>query len=253
MWSPETGDSGWILQWKIFDNFYQAVLLTGTAFFYIIYIKLVEANLCDMGGDIFLSQETWEILCGMKTDDVELQLALQCAPLITGLKISNLLTISPDGFDKVEKIINGSFISMYPLLETEKKIVILLYQKERLEKYLRMTQVQNLLAEAGYTSCLLEEILPAFCEKYETYAETKQHFPHELGLLLGYPPEDVEGFIRHQGRNCLCTGYWKVYADKEGKLRLFEKYEYAKENLIQLLHYGLKMAEIIEICGNPAA
>ena len=32
-----------------------------------------------------MSQETWEILCGMKTDDVELQLALQCAPLITGL------------------------------------------------------------------------------------------------------------------------------------------------------------------------
>ena len=45
-----------------------------------------------------MSQETWEILCGMKTDDVELQLALQCAPLITGLKISNLLTISSDGF-----------------------------------------------------------------------------------------------------------------------------------------------------------
>ena len=65
-----------------------------------------------------MSQETWEILCGMKTDDVELQLALQCAPLITGLKISNLLTISSDGFCLVEKIISGSFISMYPLLET---------------------------------------------------------------------------------------------------------------------------------------
>jgi len=50
----------------------------------------------------------------MKTDDVELQLALQCAPLITGLKIF-LLTISSDGFCLVEKIISGSFISMYPL------------------------------------------------------------------------------------------------------------------------------------------
>ena len=84
-----------------------------------------------------MSQETWEILCGMKTDDVELQLALQCAPLITGLKISNLLTISSDGFCLVEKIISGSFISMYPLLETEEKTVILLYQKERLEKFCR--------------------------------------------------------------------------------------------------------------------
>ena len=142
---------------------------------------------------------------------------------------------------------------MYPLLETEEKTVILLYQKERLEKYLRMMQVQKLLTEEGYPSCLLEDILPVLCEKYEAYVETKNDFPHELGLLLGYPPEDVEGFIRHRGKNCLCTGYWKVYADKERKLRLFEKYEYAKENLIQLLHYGLKMTEIIEICGSTAA
>ena len=200
-----------------------------------------------------MSQETWEILCGMKSDDVELQLALQCAPLITGLKLSNLLTISPDGFRQVEQITEGSFISLYPLLETEEKIVLLLYRKERLEKYLKMPQVQRLLVEEGYTDSDLEHVLPVFCGRYETYVENKKGFPHELGLLLGYPPEDVEGFIRHQGKNSLCTGYWKVYADKEGKQKLFKKYEYAKENLIQLLHYGLKMAEIIDICGNTAA
>ena len=200
-----------------------------------------------------MSQETWEILCGMKADDVELQLALQCAPLITGLKLSNLLTISPDGFSQVEKIVEGSILSMYPLMETEAKIVILLYRRDRLEKYLKMPQVQKLLQEAGYDSARLEDILPVFCERYETYAENRKSFPHEMGLLLGYPPEDVEGFIRHQGRNSLCTGYWKVYADKEGKQRLFEKYEYARENLIQLLHYGVKMAEIIDICGGTAA
>ncbi len=200
-----------------------------------------------------MSQETWEILCGMKADDVELQLALQCAPLITGLKLSNLLTISPDGFSQVEKIVEGSILSMYPLMETEAKIVILLYRRDRLEKYLKMPQVQKMLQEAGYDSGRLEDILPVFCERYETYAENRKSFPHEMGLLLGYPPEDVEGFIRHQGRNSLCTGYWKVYVDKEGKQRLFEKYEYARENLIQLLHYGVKMAEIIDICGGTAA
>lgn len=200
-----------------------------------------------------MSQETWEILCGMKADDVELQLALQCAPLITGLKLSNLLTISPDGFSQVEKIVEGSILSMYPLMETEAKIVILLYRRDRLEKYLKMPQVQKLLQEAGYDSGRLDDILPVFCERYETYAENRKSFPHEMGLLLGYPPEDVEGFIRHQGRNSLCTGYWKVYVDKEGKQRLFEKYEYARENLIQLLHYGVKMAEIIDICGGTAA
>lgn len=37
-----------------------------------------------------MSRETWEILQQMEPKDVELQLALQCAPLIAGLKPSNL-------------------------------------------------------------------------------------------------------------------------------------------------------------------
>ncbi len=189
----------------------------------------------------------------MKTDNVELQLALQCAPVITGLKLSNLLTISPAGYAQVEQITEGSFISVYPLLETEEKVVMLLYQKKPLEKYISMCRVKKLLEEEGYKDLSLDAVLPVFCERYENYEEGKADFPHELGLLLGYPPEDVEGFIRHRGKNSLCTGYWKVYENREEKQRLFEKYEYAKENLIQLLHYGLKMAEIIEICGNKAA
>lgn len=99
-----------------------------------------------------MSQETWEILCEMEADDVELQLALQCAPLITGLKISNLLTISPEGFTQVGRIVESSVLSLYPLLETEEKMVILLYREDRLEKYLKMPQVQKLLREAGYES-----------------------------------------------------------------------------------------------------
>lgn len=40
-------------------------------------------------------------------------------------------------------------------------------------------------------------------------------FPHEVGLFLGYPPEDVEGFIENKARSCKITGYWKVYSDEE--------------------------------------
>ena len=89
----------------------------------------------------------------MEADDVELQLALQCAPLITGLKISNLLTISPEGFTQVGRIVESSVLSLYPLLEIEEKM------EDRLEKYLKMPQVQKLLREAGYESDRLEDIL----------------------------------------------------------------------------------------------
>ena len=37
--------------------------------------------------------ETWEIMQNADLDEIELQLAFQCAPLITGLKVSNLFQI----------------------------------------------------------------------------------------------------------------------------------------------------------------
>ena len=36
-------------------------------------------------------------------------------------------------------------------------------------------------------------------------------FPHEIGLFLSYPPEDVRRFIEHKGHESKCEGCWKVY------------------------------------------
>ena len=189
----------------------------------------------------------------MEMEDVELQMALQCAPVITGIKISNLLSIQLQGYHRMIDIVKDSGISVYTLGVTKDRVTIFLYHEERLKHFLKQENVQALMRTLGYGDEPLQEIIAAFRLRYQRYLQNREWFPHEMGLLLGYPPEDVEGFIRHRGKNCLCTGYWKVYADKERKLRLFEKYEYAKENLIQLLHYGLKMTEIIEICGSTAA
>ena len=200
-----------------------------------------------------MSRETWEILQQMEPKDVELQLALQCAPLIAGLKPSNLFNIPCEGVCQVRELIRDTGISIYVLFSTGRKAAVLLYRRESLEEYMEQEQVKRMLHKLGYQDTSLEAVLPVFRMRYRRYMQERRDFPHEMGLLLGYPVEDVRGFIEHQGRDYLCTGYWKVYADKERKLRLFEKYEYAKENLIQLLHYGLKMTEIIEICGSTAA
>ena len=71
-------------------------------------------------------------------------------------------------------------------------------------------------------------------------------FPHEIGLLLGYPIEDVVGFIEQKGKNYLYSGYWKVYGEVEKKKEIFRQYEEAKEELILLLEDGYDMHSIIE-------
>ena len=158
-----------------------------------------------------MSRETWEILQQMEPKDVELQLALQCAPLIAGLKPSNLFNIPCEGVCQVRELIRDTGISMYVLFSTGRKAAVLLYRRESLKKYMEQEPVVGMLHKLVYQDTSLEAVLPVFRMRYRRYMQERRDFPHEMGLLLGYPVEDVRGFIEHQGRDYLCTGYWKVY------------------------------------------
>ena len=45
------------------------------------------------------------------------------------------------------------------------------------------------------------------------------------GLFLGYPPDDVAGFIRCGAKCFKCVGDWKVYRDEVEAKRLFARYQ----------------------------
>ena len=196
-----------------------------------------------------MSRETWEIVQESGIKNVEIQLALQCAPLIAGLKISNLFQISIEDYIQVLKILKNSRIMIYPLGVKGNTIALLLYRKRSLEGYLNQEKVKELLKEFGYSCTSLKEILVTFRKHYQKYLQKKCPFPHEIGFLLGYPPEDVEGFIRNNGQKFLCVGEWKVYENLKAKQKLFQKYDYSRENLIQLLSCGIRMDQIVSIMG----
>jgi hypothetical protein len=195
-----------------------------------------------------MSKETWEIVTSREIEEAELMLALQCAPLIAGLKVSNLLNIPTGYFPVIKRMLVGSDISWYVLLRSEERMSVLLYHEKSLKGYLDSSTVRGLLLENGYRNLELNHILREFCVRYEQYMVRKDFFPHEMGLLLGYPVEDVTGFIRNKGERALCTGYWKVYGNKDRKMKLFQSFENAKESMIQLLSCGMSMADIIHAC-----
>ena len=68
-----------------------------------------------------MSREIFEIVQGMDLKNIETQLALQCAPLITGLKISNMLIVSNEDEKLVRAILKRTGISCYRLLQNEKR------------------------------------------------------------------------------------------------------------------------------------
>ena len=71
-----------------------------------------------------------------------------------------------------------------------------------------------------------------------------KEFPHEVGLFLSYPPEDVKGFIDHRAGGFKCTGLWKVYGDEEKARSLFEKYRKCTEIYCTLWQSGSKLEQL---------
>ena len=58
-----------------------------------------------------MSQEIFELVKGMDFKKIETQLALQCAPLIMGLKVSNLFIIPAENETAVKMVLKHSGIS----------------------------------------------------------------------------------------------------------------------------------------------
>lgn len=193
-----------------------------------------------------MSHEVFTIIQGMDLKNIEIQLALQCAPLITGLKISNLLNVAKESEKLVCAFLKKAKISYCCLLKTEKKAIFLLFNREKLDQYLAQKEVQDLLIEQGYSELDLGKILRTFRLRYQEHMDGKREFPHEMGVILGYPIEDVKGFIQHHGKNFLHSGYWKVYGNEQETVQLFQKFEMAKETLIRMLSNGISMQQIIE-------
>ena len=69
-------------------------------------------------------------------------------------------------------------------------------------------------------------------------------FPHEVGLFLSYPPEDVKGFIDNHAANFKCAGVWKVYGDEQRARQTFEKYKKCTQIYCDLWRSGSGLEQL---------
>jgi hypothetical protein len=197
-----------------------------------------------------MSFDIVDIIKEMDVHSIPLQLALQCAPVISGIKISNLLTIPAKSLRELSVVLKKTELSFRILYPGRERLVILIYRETELKEYLEREEVMAFIYKCGYETSDISKIFPVFVKRYMRYMELKQDFPHELGLFLGYPIEDVEGFIKENGKNYLYSGYWKVYKDTELKIRLFKNYEKVQTEIVRLLYEGLDIMDIITNYSN---
>lgn len=193
-----------------------------------------------------MSQETQDIIRDTDWKDMETRIAFHCAPLLAGLKLSNLLMLQNRELGRVTDILKRAGISYFIVAAANGKVAVLLFDRHRLESYLQEEKVWKIFQDMGYQTHTMGKILYAFRLRYEKYLLWNQEFPHEMGLLLGYPVEDVKGYILNEGENCLYTGYWKVYGNLAETMALFRQFEKAREVLMGFLANGISIAEVVQ-------
>ena len=98
------------------------------------------------------------------------------------------------------------------------------------------------LSENGNRECLVRLGYPEGGDVCEFLAELARRFakdgmPHEVGVFVGYPLKDVEGFMRHlpatplHGRH----GAWRVYGNARESVSLMNRYEREESRAADIL------------------
>ncbi len=184
-----------------------------------------------------------ELMSGEKHRSFELKLILQIAALLKNKKESGLIMLSEWELREVKEKLSKKGIRHIVLYSEGLRYLTLLFRSERLKKLLMDEQTKAYLKTCGYERYSLGAMLKNLSSRCRQFSKSR-NFPHEIGLFLGYPLCDVEGFTRNNGESYLYSGYWKIYDNPEETLSKFKSFDDAKNEAIREWFSGKSIAEI---------
>ena len=170
-----------------------------------------------------------------------------CAPTLAGLKTGSMFSCPYESAEALKRDIRemnirlgGKGLRVLPLRYREGRALIYFYRPGKLKADLEELEAAAILARIGYPVKNSDRCVARLMNRLEEGPE----FPHEIGLFLGYPPEDVRGFIENRAENCKCVGCWKVYGDKAAAEKLFRKYRKCTQVYCSCLAHGFSVERL---------
>jgi hypothetical protein len=167
------------------------------------------------------------------------------APALCGLKPANLFSLSRENavcgakkifewnsqFSKEKKV-------FVPVKTADGRNLLFLYNRTLLEKIICNSESIKYLRSKNYPvdkgfDCILAQMLHRLA--------VNTCFPHEVGLFLGYPLEDVIGFEANMAEGFKYSGIWKVYGNKEKAVKRMKSYRDCTKKCMKLLSSGLSV------------
>lgn len=162
----------------------------------------------------------------------EEMLVRHCSPTLAGIKTANMFSCAYSSRQEMiiavrkwNKALKHKGLRVLPLNYSGSRALIYIYRPARLREDLKNETACKILNSCGYSFEKTQQCIITLIKRIASSNE----FPHEIGLFLGYPPEDVFGFIENKAKCYKCVGCWKVYGDEEYARKTFAKYKKCTE------------------------
>ena len=196
------------------------------------------------------------------------------AGVIAGAKPSALFSFDPgavlgDGgaavgrvVDTYARLLPGFGVSLACVGRSGRRLNLLVWRRDLVTSVLGDADKRELLRAAGHDVRDADRLMGSFSRDLRAFFGCHDHmrrgghrgrlaFPHEIGLVLGYPLADVIGFMC--GGRETCRGPWKAYGDVEEARREFGRLRMQEERCRERFAYGVTLASLLRGRGGAAA
>ena len=174
-------------------------------------------------------------------------LVRQGAPTLAGIKTGSLFPCPCEDKEalfadirRLNRLLVPKGLCLLPIRFLKGQVLLYLYRPSELRRDLEDEQAAEILHHAGYNSGHCGRCIANLIRRFREGGE----FPHEVGLFLSYPPEDVKGFIDHRACNFKCAGLWKVYGDEKKARELFARFKKCTEIYCALWEAGAGIEQL---------
>lgn len=177
-----------------------------------------------------------------------------CSPTLAGIKTGNLFSCEYSDYKQLVKDlrrVNSIFvkkgIKALPIRYLNHRALIYIFRPSFLKRDLCDKDTAFLLKGLGYDVNDINGCIRCLRNKLDLI-ESSKDFPHEIGLFLGYPVEDVKGFIKYKGECSKCIGCWKVYGDVMKAEDTFDRYKKCTNDYVKRFRQGTPL-EQLTVCA----
>ena len=169
------------------------------------------------------------------------------APTICGIKPANLFSVKNENYS------DATFCVWKDALEQNKICafrapqkncsLVFLFNPDWVKKILASCQAQEYLSLKGYKNDL---DCASFVQELSRRIAARDSFPHEVGLLLGYPISDIIAFERNKGKGFKFCGSWKAYSNVKSARECSCKYRDCSQICQKWFCQGWSLNKIIK-------